>query len=113
MGLAPGLNQPRVTQRVEKVLAEAFHAEAAALVQGAGTGAIRAGLAALLKPGQRLLVHDAPVYPTTQVLIEQMGITWSGRISTASRQSRRRLRSIVLTPHWCSIRVSNRRIVTC
>lgn len=75
MGLAPGLNQPRVTQRVEKVLAEAFHAEAAALVQGAGTGAIRAGLAALLKPGQRLLVHDAPVYPTTQVLVEQMGIT--------------------------------------
>lgn len=75
LGLAPGLNQPRVTQRVEKVLAEAFHAEAAVLVQGAGTGAIRAGLAALLKPGQRLLVHDAPVYPTTLVIIEQMGIT--------------------------------------
>ena len=74
VGLSPGLNQPRVTQRVEKVLADAFHAEAAVLVQGAGTGAIRAGLAALLKPGQRLLVHDAPVYPTTQVLIEQMGI---------------------------------------
>ncbi|THA39639.1 aminotransferase class I/II-fold pyridoxal phosphate-dependent enzyme, partial [Streptomyces sp. A1136] len=47
----------------------------AALVQGAGTGAIRAGLAALLKPGQRLLVHDAPVYPTTRVIIEQMGLT--------------------------------------
>ena len=55
------LNQPRITQRVEQVLADAFHAQAAALVQGAGTGAIRAGLAALLKPGQRLLVHDAPV----------------------------------------------------
>ncbi|ECN5336800.1 aminotransferase class I/II-fold pyridoxal phosphate-dependent enzyme [Salmonella enterica] len=75
MGVSPGLNQPRVTKRVEDVLAEAFHAEAAVLVQGAGTGAIRAGLAALLKPGQRLLVHDAPVYPATQVLIEQMGIT--------------------------------------
>ncbi|MEG1420377.1 MAG: aminotransferase class I/II-fold pyridoxal phosphate-dependent enzyme [Citrobacter sp.] len=74
LGLVPGLNQPRVTQRVEKVLADVFHAEAAVLVQGAGTGAIRSGLAALLKPGQRLLVHDAPVYPTTQVLIEQMGI---------------------------------------
>ncbi|ECG8589766.1 aminotransferase class I/II-fold pyridoxal phosphate-dependent enzyme [Salmonella enterica subsp. salamae] len=74
LGLVSGLNQPRMTQRVEKVLADAFHAEAAVLVQGAGTGAIRAGLAALLKPGQRLLVHDAPVYPTTQVLIEQMGI---------------------------------------
>ena len=50
-------------------------AQAAALVQGAGTGAIRAALAALLKPGQRLLVHDAPVYPTTRVIIEQMGLT--------------------------------------
>lgn len=75
LGLTPGLNQPRVTQRVEQVLADAFHAQAAALVQGAGTGAIRAGLAALLKPGQRLLVHDAPVYPTTRVIIEQMGLT--------------------------------------
>ena len=75
LGLTPGLNQPRITQRVEQVLADAFHAQAAALVQGAGTGAIRAALAALLKPGQRLLVHDAPVYPTTQVIIEQMGLT--------------------------------------
>ena len=57
------------------MLADAFHAQAAALVQGAGTGAIRAALAALLKPGQRLLVHDAPVYPTTQVIIAQMGLT--------------------------------------
>lgn len=74
LGLSPGLNQPRVTQRVEHVLADAFHAEAAVLVQGAGTGAIRAGLASLLKPGLRLLVHVAPVYPTTMVLVEQMGI---------------------------------------
>jgi len=73
-GLVPGLNQPRMTARAEKVLAEMFHAQAAALVQGAGTGAIRAGLAALLKPGQRLLVHDAPVYPTTKVLLDQMGV---------------------------------------
>ena len=74
LGLSPGLTQPRVTQRVEHVLADAFHAEAAVLVQGAGTGAIRAGLASLLKPGLRLLVHVAPVYPTTMVLVEQMGI---------------------------------------
>ena len=74
VGLSPGLNQPRVTQRVEALLADAFHAEAAVLVQGAGTGAIRAGLAALLKPGQRLLVHAAPVYPTTAVIVEQMGL---------------------------------------
>lgn len=73
-GLVSGLNQPRVTQRVEAVLAEAFHAQAAALVQGAGTGAIRAALAALVKPGGTLLIHDAPVYPTTAVIIEQMGL---------------------------------------
>src|SRR5699024_11898255 len=75
LGLAPGLKQPRVTQRVEQVLADAFHAQAAALVQGAGTGAIRAGLAALLKPGQRLLVHGAPVFPTTRVIFAAMGRT--------------------------------------
>ncbi|EFH6483223.1 hypothetical protein GNW40_08910 [Escherichia coli] len=33
LGLTPGLNQPRVTQRVEQVLADAFHAQAAALMQ--------------------------------------------------------------------------------
>lgn len=32
LGLTPGLNQPRITQRVEQVLADAFHAQAAALV---------------------------------------------------------------------------------
>ena len=75
LGLASGLNQPRVTQRVEAVLAEAFHAQAAALVQGAGTGAIRAALAALVAPGGTLLIHDAPVYPTTAAVIAQMGLT--------------------------------------
>lgn len=59
---------------MEQVLADAFHAQAAALVQGAGTGAIRAALAAA-QIRQRLLVHDAPVYPTTRVIIEQMGLT--------------------------------------
>ncbi|MBC0428712.1 aminotransferase [Escherichia coli] len=63
LGLTPGLNQPRITQRVEQVLANAFHAQAVALVQGAGTGAIRAALAALLKPGQRLLVQHTRQQP--------------------------------------------------
>lgn len=74
LGLVPGLNQPQITQRVEHVLADFFSAEAAALVGGAGTGALRAGLAAILKPSETLLVHDAPIYPTTRVSIEQMGI---------------------------------------
>jgi len=74
VGLVPGLNQPRTTRQVEQVLAEFFHAPAAALVQGAGTGAIRCGLGALIAPGGRLLVHDAPLYPTTAVIAEQMGL---------------------------------------
>ncbi|MCT4705049.1 aminotransferase class V-fold PLP-dependent enzyme [Enterobacteriaceae bacterium H16N7] len=74
LGLVPGLNQPQMTRRVEAVLAEFFGAPAAALVQGAGTGAIRSGLAAMLKAGERLLIHDAPLYPTTAVIAEQMGL---------------------------------------
>lgn len=74
LGLVPGLNQPKMTQRVESVLADFFGASAAALVQGAGTGAIRSGLAALLKAGEKLLIHDAPLYPTTAVIAEQMGL---------------------------------------
>lgn len=74
LGLVPGLNQPQMTQRVEAVLADFFAAPKAALVQGAGTGAIRSGLAALLKPGETLLIHDAPLYPTTAVIAEQMGL---------------------------------------
>ena len=75
LGLVPGLNQPQMTQRVEAVLAAFFGAPAAALVQGAGTGAIRSGLAALLKAGEKLLIHDAPLYPTTAVIAGQMGLT--------------------------------------
>lgn len=73
-GLVPGLNQPQMTQRVEAVIADFFSAPAAVLVQGAGTGAIRSGLAALLKAGDSLLIHDAPLYPTTAVIAEQMGL---------------------------------------
>ncbi|WP_064519325.1 hypothetical protein [Buttiauxella gaviniae] len=74
-GLVSGLNQPQMTRRIESVLADFFGAPAAALVQGAGTGAIRSGLAALLNAGESLLIHDAPLYPTTAVIAEQMGLT--------------------------------------
>lgn len=73
-GLVPGLNQPKTTRRVEAVLADFFSVPAAALVQGAGTGAIRSGLAALLNAGDKLLIHQAPLYPTTAVIAEQMGL---------------------------------------
>lgn len=71
LGVVPGLGRPRTTASVERVLADLFGAEAAALVRGAGTGALRAALQAL--PGaRRILVHMAPVYPTTRVTLEAM-----------------------------------------
>lgn len=74
LGLVPDLNQPKITQRVECVLADFFGVEAAVLVGGAGTGALRASLAAVLKSNETILIHDAPIYPTTQVSLEHMGI---------------------------------------
>ncbi|MCA0295743.1 MAG: aminotransferase class V-fold PLP-dependent enzyme [Actinobacteria bacterium] len=75
VGVVPGLGRPDTTARVERALAEAFGAPAAALVQGAGTGAIRAALSAgpWRTPARRLLVHDAPDYPTTATLFVDAG----------------------------------------
>ncbi|GER84177.1 hypothetical protein KTAU_28130 [Thermogemmatispora aurantia] len=63
----------RFTRRVERVLAAFFGSEEAVLVTGAGTGAIRAALFALLPPLSRLLVHDAPLYATTAVTFRAAG----------------------------------------
>ena len=51
LGLTPGLNQPRITQRVEQVLADAFHAQAAALVQGAGYWSDSCGVGGFAQTG--------------------------------------------------------------
>ena len=57
------------------MLARFFHAEKAILVTGAGTGAIRWGLTAMLKPNSRVLVHKAPVYPTTLTSLNGLNAT--------------------------------------
>lgn len=75
LGVHKGTNEPLQTIRVEKILARAFDAEDAVLVRGAGTGALRWALAATIKPGSTILVHDAPIYPTTKVTLELMGCT--------------------------------------
>jgi Cystathionine beta-lyases/cystathionine gamma-synthases len=75
LGVVPGLNKPSATLKVEETLAEFFGQESAVLVRGAGTAAIRWGLYSIIKPGQTLLVHDAPVYPTTGVTVESMGLS--------------------------------------
>lgn len=74
LGVVPGYGRPTFTGKVEKVIAEFFGSEEAVLVRGAGTGAIRFGLQALLKPGDRVLVHDSPVYSTTTTTMEYMGL---------------------------------------
>ena len=59
---------------MEKVFADTFDAPAALLVRGSGTGAIRWALTACLKPGDAILVHTSPIYTTTQVTIDAMGL---------------------------------------
>ncbi|OJG26984.1 hypothetical protein RU98_GL003075 [Enterococcus caccae] len=75
LGVVPGYNQPITTNKVENVLKELFATDAAMLVRGAGTMAIRLSLhAASKKYGKTVLVHNAPVYPTTQTSIEMLGL---------------------------------------
>lgn len=73
-GIVPGLGKPFYTEKVERVLADFFGAEACTLVRGAGTGAIRNVVQAKLKPCQSILVHDAPIYPTTNDIVATMGL---------------------------------------
>lgn len=74
LGVTKGINKPTFTKRVEETLADFFNAERAVLVRGAGTGALRMGFFSFLKAGDRLLVHDAPIYPTSKTTLEMMGI---------------------------------------
>lgn len=74
LGVVGGINKPRTAEKVEKIIAQFFHAEKCILVTGAGTGAIRWGLLAALKANQTILVHKAPIYPTTQTTIEGLNL---------------------------------------
>ncbi len=73
-GLRPQGGRPQQTARVEAVLAQYFGGEDAALVRGAGTGALRLALAATAPPGAEILVHTAPIYPTTKATLDMMGL---------------------------------------
>ena len=65
--------RPQRTRKVEKVLAEYFESEDAALVRGGGTGAIRSLCFAMIKSGDTVLVHDASMYYTSQLTLEGIG----------------------------------------
>lgn len=73
LGVPLGTGRPCRTEAVERVYAAAFDAEDAVFIRGAGTGALRWALSAALPVGGRVLVHDAPIYPTTEVTLESMG----------------------------------------
>ncbi|MDR1893424.1 MAG: aminotransferase class I/II-fold pyridoxal phosphate-dependent enzyme [Spirochaetales bacterium] len=74
LGLVSGLGRPRDTARAEETLADFFGQEDAALLRGAGTGAIRAALAACFAPGDKVFVHTSPLYPTTRISFEELGL---------------------------------------
>jgi cystathionine beta-lyase/cystathionine gamma-synthase len=74
VGVTPRWGRPDATRRTEDALADFFGAPAAALVQGAGSGAIRAMLTAALAPGDRLIVHASPAYATTATTFRSMGL---------------------------------------
>ena len=74
LGVCPEFGRPATTEKVERILADFFGVEAAALVRGAGSGAIRAAVCSVARAGDVVLVHDAPVYSTTKNLFEAMGL---------------------------------------
>lgn len=74
LGIVEGTLKPGMTAKVEQVIARFFGAEACMLVRGAGTMAIRMALSAATQPDDSILIHAAPVYPTTQTSIEWLGL---------------------------------------
>lgn len=73
LGVARSGGRPLTTQKAEQAIAHFFQTEDAMLVRGAGTMAIRSALYSVCRPGDSILVHDAPVYPTTLSTFEMMG----------------------------------------
>lgn len=74
LGVVQGLNKPRTTLQAEQVIANFFHGERAMFVRGAGTAAIRNALFSILRTNETLLVHSAPIYNTTAISIEMLGL---------------------------------------
>ena len=73
-GLASPNRMPKFTKKVEECLADFFGGKAAVLTRGGGTGAIRYMLSGVLKPGDRIIVNDAPLFPTTKNSLDEMNI---------------------------------------
>lgn len=76
LGVIRGLNKPSFTLKTENVISEFFGAEKSVLVRGAGTAAIKWGIYGLLKDknSRNILIHKAPIYPTTEITFGMMNI---------------------------------------
>lgn len=103
LGVVPGVGKPITTGKVEQTLSDFFGTERTVLVRGAGTGAIRFAIGAACRPGEPVLVHDAPLYPTTETTFQMMGLEakradyhdslpWTGALRKIPES----------TPLWCS-----------
>lgn len=76
LGVKQPNNKPDFTLKVEQVICNIFSAEKSKLVIGSGTGAIRFAIHAILcnSKNRTILIHDAPIYPTTQVTFEMFNV---------------------------------------
>lgn len=74
LGVVPGINKPVFCKKAERAIASFFGAEDCVLVTGAGTGALRWAICSVFSPNQTILVHDAPIYPTTETSIWGMSL---------------------------------------
>ncbi len=74
LGVTRTMGAPTKTRKVEEVLANFFGTEAAILVRGSGTGAIRNVMNVCNKAAGKIVIHDAPIYPTTKVIVDSMGL---------------------------------------
>lgn len=73
LGVVQPMNQPLKTGRIESVLADFFGTESALLIRGAGTGALRYSLYSCLKENKKIIVHNAPIYPTSKITLDMIG----------------------------------------
>lgn len=74
LGVVQRINKPHKTKIVENIIAEIFDAEACILTRGSGTQALRWGLLAGISPNEKILIHKAPIYPTTEINIRSMNL---------------------------------------
>ena len=72
LGVEKTNNMPIRTREVEKVLSECFGSEDAMLTRGSGTNALRLAFFEMLEKENKILVHDAPIYKTSELNLKAM-----------------------------------------